>query len=95
MSLVGPRPEVPKYVALYTREQLEVLKLKPGITDLASLEFRDEEALLSTAADVERFYLEHCVPKKIELNLVHAAQATMWADLRIILKTISAIFFGR
>ncbi len=69
MSLVGPRPEVPRYVELYTPEQREVLNSKPGITDLATMMFRDEEALLQGATDVEQFYIQHCLPKKIELNL--------------------------
>lgn len=88
MSLVGPRPEVPKYVVCYTPEQMRVLDLKPGITDLATLVFRDEEALLKNAPDVESFYLNHCVPKKIELNLRHAQQANLWEDTKIILRTI-------
>ena len=93
MSLVGPRPEVPRYVALYTPEQRRVLELTPGITDLASLEFRDEETLLAQAADAETFYREYCIPKKIELNLAHASHATMWRDLWIIIKTIASIAF--
>lgn len=95
MSLVGPRPEVPKYVALYTAEQCRVLALKPGITDLASLEFRDEETLLSKAPDSEAFYREYCIPKKIELNLAHADRATIWRDFQIILKTVGSILFRR
>lgn len=88
MSFVGPRPEVPKYVALYTEEQRRVLELRPGITDLASIEFRNEEELLAGADDAERFYVEHCVPTKIELNLRHARRAGMFGDLVIILKTL-------
>ena len=67
MSFVGPRPEVPRYVEKYTPAQREILQLKPGITDLATLEFRDEEDLLKAQSDVEKFYLEVCVPRKIEL----------------------------
>lgn len=88
MSFVGPRPEVPRYVAHYTIEQRQVLALKPGITDLATLAFRNEEELLRTAADTEKFYLEYCVPRKIELNLAYARQATVWKDVIIILKTV-------
>jgi lipopolysaccharide/colanic/teichoic acid biosynthesis glycosyltransferase len=88
MSFVGPRPEVPRYVAHYTTEQRQVLALKPGITDLATLEFRNEEELLRTAEDTEKFYLEYCVPRKIELNLAYARQATIWKDVKIILKTV-------
>jgi lipopolysaccharide/colanic/teichoic acid biosynthesis glycosyltransferase len=88
MSFVGPRPEVPRYVERYTPSQREILQLKPGITDLATLEFRNEEDLLRQATDVEAFYLEHCVPRKIELNLVHARRASLWQDTRIILQTL-------
>jgi lipopolysaccharide/colanic/teichoic acid biosynthesis glycosyltransferase len=91
MSLVGPRPEVPKYVSLYTSEQRRVLELVPGITDLASLEFRDEEALLAAATNAEVYYREYCIPKKIELNLRHASRASIWSDIEIIFRTIVAI----
>ena len=94
MSFVGPRPEVPKYVDLYTPDQREILKLKPGITDLASIIFRDEEELLSKAADTEDFYLTYCVPKKIELNRLYAARAGFFPDLGIVLRTLSAVLFG-
>jgi lipopolysaccharide/colanic/teichoic acid biosynthesis glycosyltransferase len=89
MSLVGPRPEVPRYVARYTPEQREILRLKPGITDLASLEFRNEEDILKSATDVEEFYLHRCVPRKIELNRLYAAQSSLWNDTRLILQTLS------
>jgi lipopolysaccharide/colanic/teichoic acid biosynthesis glycosyltransferase len=91
MSLVGPRPEMPKYVALYTDEQKAVLKLRPGITDLASLEFRNEEELLAAAPDAETFYREFCIPRKIELNLQYAARASLVSDLAMIFATISTI----
>ena len=88
MSFVGPRPELPRYVERYTEAQREILRLKPGITDLATLQFRNEEALLRKAPDVERFYLEHCVPRKIELNLIYARKAGVLADTWIILQTL-------
>lgn len=88
MSLVGPRPEVPKYVERYTPSQRIILELKPGITDLATLRFRNEEELLRGAEDTERFYLEHCVPRKIELNLDYARRAGLWSDTVIILRTL-------
>jgi lipopolysaccharide/colanic/teichoic acid biosynthesis glycosyltransferase len=88
MSLVGPRPEVPKYVERYTPEQREILRLKPGITDLATLRFRNEEELLRGAQDTERFYVEYCVPRKIELNLEYARRAGLWADTKIIVWTL-------
>jgi lipopolysaccharide/colanic/teichoic acid biosynthesis glycosyltransferase len=88
MSLVGPRPEVPRYVEKYTSEQRKILEFKPGITDLATLEFRHEEELLKSADDVERFYLEFCVPRKIELNLLYARDANLFSDTWIILQTV-------
>ncbi len=88
MSLVGPRPEVPRYVALYTAEQRRVLDLRPGITDLASIEFRHEEELLATATDKEKFYVECCLPRKIDLNLCYAASAGLWSDTVIIIRTL-------
>jgi len=93
MSLVGPRPEVPRYVALYNPEQREILRFKPGITDLASMLFRDEEALLR-GTEVEEFYIQHCLPKKIELHRQYAARASLTQDIRIILKTIWLVAFG-
>jgi lipopolysaccharide/colanic/teichoic acid biosynthesis glycosyltransferase len=95
MSLVGPRPEVPRYVAKYTLDQRRVLALKPGITDLATLKFRNEEELLRTAADTEKFYLDYCVPRKIELNLTYARTANVWEDTKIILRTLFPGLLGR
>jgi len=94
MSLVGPRPEVPRYADLYTPEQREILKYKPGITDMASLLFRNEEMILRGAGDVEGFYLRYCLPKKIELNRQYGARATFLQDLRIILQTICPYWVG-
>jgi lipopolysaccharide/colanic/teichoic acid biosynthesis glycosyltransferase len=91
MSFVGPRPEVPRYVASYSEWQKRVLALKPGITDLATLEFRDEEELLRKAPDTERFYLAYCVPRKIELNFVYAKRANLREDTKIILRTLGLI----
>jgi lipopolysaccharide/colanic/teichoic acid biosynthesis glycosyltransferase len=91
MSFVGPRPEVPGYVAKYTSEQKLVLRLKPGITDLATLEFRHEEELLLKAPNPGRFYLDYCIPRKIELNLAYAETANLWKDTRIILQTLGFI----
>ena len=88
MSLVGPRPEVPRYVRHYTPEQRAVLWLKPGITDLASLCFRNEEALLGNADDLEEFYLRHCLPRKLQLNQDYAMRANLFSDTWIILQTI-------
>ena len=91
MSFVGPRPEVPRYVEHYTTRQKRVLALKPGITDLATLAFRNEESLLSTAVDTERYYLEYCVPRKIELNLEYAKTANVREDIKIIVRTLISL----
>jgi lipopolysaccharide/colanic/teichoic acid biosynthesis glycosyltransferase len=90
MSFVGPRPEVPGYVEKYTPSQRRVLALKPGITDAATLDFRHEEDLLQQRVEdgVEQFYIEHCLPRKIELSLAYAARANVRTDLVIILRTL-------
>jgi lipopolysaccharide/colanic/teichoic acid biosynthesis glycosyltransferase len=88
MSLVGPRPEVSKYVEQYEPGQQEILNLKPGITDLASLQFRNEELLLKNTENVEEFYIRHCIPRKIRLNLEYAEGASLLSDTWIILQTI-------
>lgn len=94
MSLVGPRPEVPRYVDLYTPEQRDILKYKPGISDVASLLFRNEEALLRGAGDLEGFYLRYCLPKKIELNRRYAERATLLQDLWIICQSVFPYWLG-
>ena len=94
MSLVGPRPEVPRYVRHYTPEQREVLHCKPGITDLASISFRDEERWLGDAAELEEFYLRQCMPRKLELNREYARRASLWSDTWIILQTLCPYWVG-
>lgn len=91
MSLVGPRPEVPKYVALYTDEQKEILKVRAGITDYASIEFSDENNLLALEEDSEKAYIEKIMPKKIELNKKYLSEISILADIKIILLTIKKI----
>lgn len=91
MSLVGPRPEVPAYVDRYTDEQRRVLSVKPGITDAASLEFMDENELLSNAADPQQFYLDVILPKKLELQLSYLDQRSFLSDLKVIWKTVTGI----
>lgn len=93
MSLVGPRPEVPKYVAMYTPEQREVLNLVPGITDPASLKYRNESELLASAPDPLAMYVTDVMPDKIRINLEYAKDATLWTDINLIVKTILAAFF--
>lgn len=94
MSLVGPRPEDPRYVALYTPEQRNVLDVRPGITSLASLRYRDEEALL-TDKDWEQQYIEQVLPTKLAIELEYTENATLWRDIVIILQTLWSIVFSR
>jgi len=91
MSLVGPRPEVQRYVDLYTAEQWPVLDLVPGITDPASIKYRDEEAVLAGYDDPDRAYVEVVMPDKIAINLSYAARATVLSDLAVILRTLLRI----
>ncbi|HXI65181.1 MAG TPA: sugar transferase [Gemmatimonadales bacterium] len=91
MSLVGPRPEVPHYVALYTPDQRRVLDLVPGITDPASIAYRDESALLAQAPDWERQYVEVIMPEKIRLNLAYAARATQLKDFLVVVVTLLSL----
>ncbi len=94
MSFVGPRPEVPRYVERYTPEQRRILNYRPGITDLATLVFRDEETLLRNAANVEEFYVEHCIPRKFKLNQEYARRANLLEDVMIILETLCPYWVG-
>lgn len=87
MSLVGPRPETPDFVAAYTAEQRDVLRLKPGVTDVASIAYRDEASLLAAAADPHAAYREVIAPAKIRLSLDYARGATVLSDLRVVLRT--------
>jgi lipopolysaccharide/colanic/teichoic acid biosynthesis glycosyltransferase len=91
MSLVGPRPEVPEYVDRYTAQQREVLKLKPGITDVASIRFRHEGELLGTANDPHETYVRQIMPLKISLNLEYARSASVLSDLRVMAKTATSL----
>jgi lipopolysaccharide/colanic/teichoic acid biosynthesis glycosyltransferase len=95
MSLVGPRPEVARYVAMYPDSvRREVLALLPGITDLASIEFRNEQELLAAAADPEATYIDEILPRKLDLYLQYARQQSLCLDLKIIFLTISAVLIG-
>lgn len=91
MSVVGPRPEVPKYVLLYNEEQQNVLSIKPGITDFASIEYVRENELLSASSNPEKTYIEEIMPAKLELNLKYLREQSFFADMKIILQTIKAI----
>ena len=91
MSLVGPRPEVRKYVDLYTEEQRKVLQVKPGITDFASIEYFNENELLATSKDPEATYIHEVMPAKLELNKKYINDSGLLSDLKIITRTISKI----
>jgi lipopolysaccharide/colanic/teichoic acid biosynthesis glycosyltransferase len=96
MSLVGPRPEVPRYVALYPAALRDkVLSVRPGITDRASLEFRHENALLAAAADPEREYAEVVLPVKLRHAADYVDQATLGGDIRVILATLAVLLRRR
>lgn len=88
MSLVGPRPEVRKYVNLYNKSQLEVLKVRPGITDMASIAFKNENDLLAKADNPEEFYVKVIMPDKINMSLKYLNERSFLKDLHIIFKTI-------
>ena len=92
MSFVGPRPEVPRYVALYDAEQMRVLELTPGITDPASLRYFDESHLLAGVDDPESAYVHDIMPAKIRVNLTYAEHATHRDDLRMLFRTAAHIF---
>lgn len=92
MSVVGPRPEVRKYVEMYNEEQLKVLSVRPGITDYASLHYFNENEILSKAANPEQTYIEEVMPAKLKLNLKYVEHHTFVGDCKIILKTIFRIF---
>jgi lipopolysaccharide/colanic/teichoic acid biosynthesis glycosyltransferase len=91
MSLVGPRPEVRKYVDLYTKEQLMVLKVKPGITDYASLEYFKENEILAKSNNFEKTYIEEVMPHKLELNKKYIDNPSLIHDIQLIFKTLLRI----
>ncbi len=88
MSLVGPRPEVRKYVELYTEEQKQVLSIRPGITDIASIKFRNENDLLAQSSNPEEYYIKEIMPQKLALNLEYIKTRTFCGDIKLIFKTI-------
>jgi len=96
MSLVGPRPEVPRYVALYPPQtRAKVLSVRPGMTDLASLEYRDESEQLARAADPEATYIHEVMPRKLALAEAYVDQASVGTDLRLILRTLAVLLVRR
>jgi len=91
MSLVGPRPEVRKYVDLYNAEQQKVLTVKPGITDYASIEYSEENDLLAKSSDPEKTYIEEIMPAKLLLNQKYIAEKSIITDIKIIWMTATKI----
>ncbi|MEO6169245.1 MAG: sugar transferase [Chitinophagales bacterium] len=92
MSLVGPRPEVQRYVDLYNSEQLKVFLVKPGITDPVSLQYFNENEIMSHYADPEEGYIKEVMPQKLRLNLEYLQHRNFSGDIRILLKTVARIF---
>jgi lipopolysaccharide/colanic/teichoic acid biosynthesis glycosyltransferase len=92
MSLVGPRPEVPKYVALYSPEIRDIIfSVKPGITDNASIHYRLENRLLTSLSNPEKVYIEEILPKKLRLNVDYVKYQSFWGDIKIIFKTLISL----
>lgn len=87
MSLVGPRPEVRKYVDMYTPEQMHVLDVRPGITDLASIRYRNENELLEKAANPDQYYVDVIMPDKLYINLEYIANHSFFYDIKLIFRT--------
>jgi lipopolysaccharide/colanic/teichoic acid biosynthesis glycosyltransferase len=92
MSLVGPRPEVPQYVAFYSPAERRVLTVRPGMTDLASIAYRNEEELLARDADPDRHYREVVLPDKLRLNLEYLDRISLTFDLLLLVRTAKAVF---
>lgn len=91
MSLVGPRPEVRKYVDMYTPEQMRVLSVRPGITSLASIRYRNENEILAKADDPDRCYIEKIMPDKLAIDLEYVDKASLWNDIKLIFSTFREI----
>lgn len=92
MSFVGPRPEVRKYAEMYNEEQKKVLSVLPGITDVASIKYRNENEILEKSGNPEEYYINNIMPDKINLNLEYLKQRSFLKDIGIILKTLKEIF---
>lgn len=95
MSLVGPRPEVRHYVDYWTPEQMHALDVRPGITDPASIKFRNENELLEKAENPEKYYIEVIMQEKIKLYLEYVENASFWYDIKLIFKTFKVIIMER
>lgn len=92
MSVVGPRPEVRKYVDLYSEEQRKVFQVRPGITDLASIKYRNENELLSQVDDPDTYYIDVIMPDKLAINLEYIRHQSFMGDIKIIFNTLFKIF---
>ena len=95
MSVVGPRPEVRHYVNYWTPEQMHVLDVRPGITDPASIKFRNENELMEKAEDPEDYYINVIMQEKIKLYLEYIQNASCWSDIKLIFKTFKVIITER
>jgi lipopolysaccharide/colanic/teichoic acid biosynthesis glycosyltransferase len=95
MSIVGPRPEVAKYVDLYNDEQRKILNARPGITDMASIKFSNENEILDKQPDPERYYIEQVMPEKITLNYIFIQRPTIRKYFTIIFLTAKKIFSSK
>ncbi len=95
MSFVGPRPQVPEDVALYTKEEKSILSVRPGITDWASCKYHNEGEILRGSPDPDQAYIEKIRPGKIKLELEYVRNHSFWVDLKILLKTIKTLFSTR
>lgn len=91
MSLVGPRPEVRKYIEMYSPEQMRVLDVRPGITSLASIRYRNENDILAAAQDPDQTYIEQVMPDKLAIDLEYVGKANLWTDIKLIFSTFKAI----
>lgn len=91
MSVVGPRPEVRKYVDLYTPEQMRVLSVRPGLTDIASIQYVHEDEILAASDNPEQTYIQEVMPAKLALNLQYIDTQSLWGDIKLIWKTFAAI----
>jgi lipopolysaccharide/colanic/teichoic acid biosynthesis glycosyltransferase len=91
MSFVGPRPETPEYTKLYTEEQLQILELRPGITDFASIEFADLGSLLK-GDDPDKIYFEQVWDRKMDLRMKYVRERSFWVDIKLLYRTFAAVF---
>jgi lipopolysaccharide/colanic/teichoic acid biosynthesis glycosyltransferase len=95
MSFVGPRPEIPKYVALFLSDFEEILLVRPGLTDYAAIQFSNEEEVLASSADPERTYVEEVLPQKIALYRRYLATRSLWVDLALMVRTCWSVAMPR